>query len=235
MPYISHRLRVKEKKVFKKLFWSFFIFIGSGILAVYAGLPLLAKIAIGLSRLGNNETAVEKTGPGKIFKPIVDPLPVATNSANIRVSGFSEKERKIFVLVNGQETVNAYTDDEGKFKFSSIMLNPGENKIEVIAEFQDNRSEATEYYVTYKNEPPNLEVSQPEDGQIFISDNKTEIIGITDSGNSVSINDHLIIVDKNGNFRYQVTLSSGENSFMIKAEDEAGNNSQKEIKVNYSP
>ncbi|OGG31004.1 hypothetical protein A3I51_06130 [Candidatus Gottesmanbacteria bacterium RIFCSPLOWO2_02_FULL_38_8] len=204
-------------------------------MAVYIGLPILAKIAIGLSLIGGRNTTINETTSINVMTPVVEPLPSATNSAMISIYGFSEKDRKILVLVNGREEATTDTGKEEKFKFNNIKLSEGENKIEVVAKYQDKRSTATEFFITYKKEPPKLEIAEPTDGQTIMGEAKINITGSTDSGNKVSINDRLVIVDRNGNFTYPITLSAGENIFNFKAEDDAGNSKQLEIKVNYSP
>ena len=226
MEYSSHRLRAQEKKVFKKFIWSLIFLFGGLILGVFAGIPLLAKLAVGLSLIKSDKTTVYETGSSTIFAPVVEPLASATNSGTIIISGYSDIEREIIVSVNGQKAGENLTDEEGKFKFRGIKINPGENKISVIAKYKDQESVPSEFIIVYKKDPPNLEISEPSDGQTLNGEANITIVGSTDPDARISVNDRLVIVGREGSFNYPVSLKEGENIFKVKAEDDAGNSKE---------
>lgn len=64
--------------------------------------------------------------------------------------------------------------------------------------------------------PPNLEIASPSADQILTTD-KVEIIGKTDDGVTVTINNQPVDIDNLGNFRAEVKLTPGLNSFEILA------------------
>jgi len=59
-------------------------------------------------------------------------------------------------------------------------------------------------------------LDQPREGEVF-KEEKVIISGQTKKGTSVSINDKLIEVDKDGKFEYQIKLFPGENTIIITA------------------
>ena len=233
--YSSHRIRAQERVIARKLVLSIVILVGGVFLAIFAGLPLLAKLAVGLSLLKGDEAKVTETAESPVFAPILEPLPQATNSSSILIRGYSDKDRQIIISVNGENAGSTETDSDGKFSFRNIRLNEGENKISVISKSKDNESEPADLTILFKKEPPVLEITEPSDGQTLRIEAKTLIKGYTDPDTNLSINDHRIIIDRDGNFSYPVTLSEGENIYQIKSEDTAGNQTVKELKINFAP
>ena len=57
--------------------------------------------------------------------------------------------------------------------------------------------------------------------------------GKTDVGVTVRINNQPVVVDVQGNFKKSIRLKEGENTLEVIAEDDAGNQEKKEIKVKY--
>jgi len=233
--YSSHRIRAQERVIARKLVLSIVILVGGVFLAIFAGLPLLAKLAVGLSLLKGDEAKVTETAESPVFAPILEPLPQATNSSSILIRGYSDKDRQIIISVNGENAGSTETDSDGKFSFRNIRLNEGENKISVISKSKDNESEPADLTILFEKEPPVLEITEPSDGQTLRIEAKTLIKGYTDPDTNLSINDHRIIIDRDGNFSYPVTLSEGENIYQIKSEDTAGNQTVKELKINFAP
>jgi len=58
--------------------------------------------------------------------------------------------------------------------------------------------------------------------------------GKTDPNVKVTINDFWAIVDDSGNYSYNLSLKSGDNPIKIVATDDAGNNTEKDLKISYS-
>lgn len=235
MQYTSHRLRAQERKVRKKFIWTIIYIIAGFLLAIYVGLPLLAKLAVGLSLIKGEEKQTTENITTSLLAPIIEPIPTATNSASVSIRGYADKNATIIVSNNGNEVTRIDTDDEGNFLFRNIRLSSGDNKISLVAEKNDQKSDSTSISINYKNEPPPLEITEPSEGQIIRDDNKIEIKGNTSPDVKVSINDRLVIVDTDGSFSFPLTLSEGENTFNIKAEDDAGNTNEMEFKVTFSP
>lgn len=68
------------------------------------------------------------------------------------------------------------------------------------------------------NRPPTLKINWPQD----FSQKTIEISGITDPESTVKINDSLVIVDINGNFKKTLEISTFEAKIIVEAKSPAG-------------
>lgn len=236
MTISSHRLRVEEKKVLRKLLVSLAIFVVSIIILIYAGIPLLTKTIVFLTSF-RKENISTNTSEGNIINPpVLDPLAEATNSSTITVTGTGDKDSTVKISVNDSETAKVLVDKEGKFKIANIRLKEGDNSIVATTLLTDKESSPSQpINIAFKKNPPKLEITAPSDGQKFISDKDISISGETDPGNKVTINDRFAIVGSDGKFNFKVSLSGGDNNFKIVATDTAGNQTTVERKVNFTP
>ena len=78
--------------------------------------------------------------------------------------------------------------------------------------------------------PPNLEISSPVAEQV-VKESKTKIIGKTDEGVILLINDQSVLLDDNGNFSQEVKLNQGLNTFELKAENRLKKQTVKQLKI----
>ena len=70
----------------------------------------------------------------------------------------------------------------------------------------------------------------------FVStENEIMVKGKTEEKATVTVNERFVVVGSEGNFEYSLTLSEGENKILIVAIDKAGNKTEKELKVTYTP
>lgn len=232
----SHRMRAEEKKLYRKLITTIVFLVLTIVVIIYAGIPLLVKIVVGISSLRTGKQVETTNSTSLIFPPVLDPVEEATNSAKIAVSGFAEKEATVKIYVNNKESVKVLADKDGRFSAPRVMLEEGANIINATIVKEDKESSPSgEFVVIYKKNAPKLEISSPNEGQKFFSDSKDiTISGETDPGSRVTVNDRLAIVNPNGNFDFRVSLSSGENTFKIVAIDNAGNKTEMERKVTFT-
>ena len=90
------------------------------------------------------------------------------------------------------------------------------------------------FYIIYSvrafSLPPNLEISSPSNEQV-VKEDKTEIIGKTDEGTILSINDQAVLLDGIGNFSQEVKLNQGLNIFELRAENQLKKQTVKQIKI----
>ncbi|MBI3379358.1 hypothetical protein HY029_01225 [Candidatus Gottesmanbacteria bacterium] len=233
----SHRLKIEEKKVFRKLITTFIIFIVSIFILIYAGIPLLTKTIIFFTSFRKENITINTTDNMILNPPILNPLWDATNSGTIVVSGTADKESTVKITINNVEMSKVLVDKDAKFEAKNIKLQEGTNNIVATTLIQDKESSpSVPLVIIYKKIPPKLDISAPSDGQKFLSESKDiTISGETDPGNKVTINDRFAIVDQGGKFNYKISLNSGENNFKVVATDIAGNQTIIERKVIYNP
>lgn len=233
----SHRLRIEEKKVYRKLLITLVLFVLFILVIIFAGIPVLTKSIIFLTSFKKENTITNTNSVFKLEIPILNPLTDATNSSPISLSGFGEKETTIKILVNDNEAVKILSDKDGKFEAKNIKLTEGQNNIVAVTlKYDQESSPSSPQIIIYQKNPPKLDISTPNEGQKFLAESKEiTISGVTDPGNKVTINERLVIVSQDGKFNYKVTLSDGDNNYKVVATDIAGNQTTIERKVNFTP
>ncbi len=84
--------------------------------------------------------------------------------------------------------------------------------------------------------PPVLEISKPNNAEV-VDTSPIEVVGITDSGMFVTINDEPVKVSSEGAFRAEVGLTKGSNTLIIKARhpDNIGKEAVLTLTVQYEP
>lgn len=202
------------------------------------GLPAIIKMATFIGDFRSSGTPIESNDKIPPAPPVFKYFLEATNSAKINLHGFAENGAKVKIYLDDTSIKEVVADNEGNFSLNNFGLNVGENKIKAVAiDNAGNKSaESEKITIWYDNQPPDLEISQPEDKiTITDEDNKIEIKGKTEPEASLSINEHVVILDKEGNFEYTFPLSQGENLINIVAIDKAGNQTIKSLTLHYSP
>ena len=201
------------------------------------GLPTVAKFAAILTDLRKSGEPVEVNDTTPPAPPRLDALPEATNKTQIEVSGESEPGATVILSFN-KTVEEAIADNEGSFRFT-FDLEDGQNSLTVSAkDSSGNESQKTEEIsITFDNENPSLNVNAPSEGASFFGAKQRQVVieGSTDTEASLSINDRFVLVEEDGSFAFATTLSEGENTFNLKAQDKAGNQSEKSLKVNFAP
>ena len=230
---VQRLARKEESAVIKRIFWLSVLSIVIVIVIFTIGIPLLGRFADLLDNIfGNNSNTVsEGEAP---LPPVVDTLPENTNQRTITVSGFSTNSSRVEIYNFGQ-LVNETNVNNSKFEFIDFRLSEGENKLSFKNFSADGKSSdfSQEIVIVFDNKPPDLEVENPTDGQIFLQNNKIKVNGKTENNAQVFANGFLANVSADGNFEVSIPLVEGENKIEIKAQDDAGNTTIKELKVEF--
>ena len=168
-------------------------------------------------------------------KPVIHAPPIATNSAQLKLEGYTEPESEVYLQINSQEQDKQQADKEGQFVFEAKLKN-GTNRIVIFSEDEaGNQSEKTLYDVERDTESPEIKIGEPEDGAEFFSreDRVIEVKGETEPKSQVYVNDLLTYANEDGLFSLRFPLNEGENPMKIRAVDQAGNASEIEMQVKY--
>ena len=83
-------------------------------------------------------------------------------------------------------------------------------------------------------QPLFLQVTSPLDGDT-VNTAQVDVIGSASTGTVISINDDILIVGDNGQFKDTVALDEGPNLIEIVASDDGGNETYLELTVTYEP
>lgn len=230
----SRLYRQLERENKKNIFLSIFGIIIVLLILLKFGLPALVSFSFLLS--GNKQTSLPSQNNAEIVvPPQLNPLPAATKSANFTLSGKAQPQTTIDLYLNDNLLDKTQTDKNGNFSFQSTYIK-GDNKIYAKARLDNKISDPSDTVdVFFKDIPPTLTVNSPSDGQQFTKDQNTiSVSGSTDAGVRITVNGFWAIVDQNNNFNYQLKLQNGDNTIKIEAVDQAGNTTDKQIKVSYS-
>ena len=206
------------------------------LLLVTLGIPLMVKMTSIISDIRQSDQPIEQDDTTPPAPPRLDPLPEATNDERIEIKGTSEPGSTAILILNN-EKIETIVNDKGEFNYT-FNLDNGENTI--IAQSKDREgnvsAETDEYAVVYDNEPPEVEIKSPGEGERFFGLKERQIIieGSTEQNVGITINDKFVAVDTDGTFAFATTLKEGDNEFKIKVTDNAGNTTETGLKVNYS-
>ncbi|MDO8658661.1 MAG: Ig-like domain-containing protein [Candidatus Levybacteria bacterium] len=233
---LSRRLENQSKKSF------YFSILGILIILfilVKFGIPLLINFSLFIAGTKTSSESENSNSTSFVAPPVIDPLPYdATSSAQISITGIAFPKQTINLYINDELVDKVSVKDDESFIFKDITLKPGENSIKTKALTDDKKQSnySNTITVSLKKEPPGLNIDSPSDQQSFSKDENTaNVSGKTDPGVKVTVNNFWAIVDSDGNFNYTLKLNDGENQIKIIATDDAGNKTEKEIKVTYSP
>ena len=163
----------------------------------------------------------------------ISSIPQATNSAKIIVSGSVLNFDSLVFYLN-KVKVKEVDSPSDIFNEEIGDLEKGENSIYILAKSKDSKTEKSTitYKVFYKSEKPKLEISEPSDNSTT-SNQEIKVKGSTDKETYIHINEMPVVVDANGNFEIAIRLKDGDNQIIAKAQDIAGNEETKTIKVTY--
>lgn len=235
-PRLSRLNRKEEARNMRRAFIFGFLTLFLVILLLFIGIPALIRLAVFLGEVRNSPEPIQ-TGDVIPPPPVrFHSLPEATNSANLKISGFAEGGSTVEIFLDGESAVKVLAENDGTFLTSSLVLTPGANEVYAVAvDEAGNRSlESDKQTVSLDTEPPELVISEPEDGATFSApENRITLKGVSEPGVTLRVNDKIVLVNPEGNFNYQLTLSEGENTIRVAAADQAGNTAVKEIKLNY--
>ncbi|MEK9178285.1 MAG: hypothetical protein AAB801_00730 [Patescibacteria group bacterium] len=229
----SSRLRKKlERKSRRNVLLSLLGISILGIFLLKLGIPFLSDVSYRIGSLFQTQSNEQSLSDEFVSTPILNPLPEATNSAEVNISGSSLSGYEVLLYINGE------LDDREKVRNNEFSfeksLTEGENIIKLKASFKDRESEFTDpVVINIKTAPPLLEIETPTDGQ-EVSKKSLEVKGKTDMGARITVNGYWALMEGE-NFSYTLELNDGDNEIKVEAVDEAGNKTERKIKVKYSP
>lgn len=238
MAYRSRLQRIQEKRNFRQAMAMFMIGILIIVGLVFYGVKAMAALAIFMDKVKFGNKGVDVTDKIPPAPPTIWADYTATNSATVRISGISESDSTVNLLKKGNKIMDAKADSEGKLKWDEVPLDLGTNIFlaNAIDAAGNVSHQSQSISVVYANTNPDLVIEKPSDGQKFSGgDNPIEVRGKTVTTTKVYINGRLALVDGNGGFSLKMNLAAGDNTLKIRVVDSAGNETNKEIKVNYSP
>ena len=206
------------------------------IVVIVFGMKFLIGYSVILEKLkGAKENEENKQSVDYIAPPILNPVPQASKNSRITISGYVQSDNtEIKLYVNNSQVDKINSKPDNTFSFIDVPLTDGKNDIKAQASTADGKTSdySQTVNVSYLNKLPALDINFPHDGQTFKKDESPiKVIGKTDSNVKVTVNDFWTIAHDDGTFNYSYTLKDGDNILKFLGQDEAGNKTEKEIKI----
>jgi len=232
----SRLANIEEKRNLRKAFVFTIISLIFIVFLFFSGIPLFAKFATFMSNLGKSDKPIEINDTTPPAPPQIFLKNEYTNQKTIEILGNSEGGAIVVVTFNSIEQ-EKISDNTGVFSFN-FNLKQGENSFFAIAKDQaGNISQPTNIFtVTYDNTPPEIIIDSPTDGSEYFGSKQSQITiqGKSEPNSSITINDRIVSVNDDGIFNFSASLSEGDNNFVIKAVDKAGNENEKSLTLRFT-
>ena len=203
--------------------------IGLILVFIFVILPLFIVI---LNKVINTDPFPE-AAKIELQAPLLNAPVNATNSAELVLSGFTQPQAKVTLLLNAKESSSTKAGDDGAFELG-LSLSQGDNTIAVFStDSADNTSSnSQEFNVLFDDTAPKIVIDEPQPETHF--DRKSRVItirGLTDIGSKAYINDRLVFVSTDGTFTTSVSLGDNKNEIKVAAVDSAGNRTEQILVV----
>lgn len=232
------RLSTYRQKQFRRkvLFYVFTLALIIILLFTF-GLKLLIQTSLIIANIASPKKSLQtqESKDGSFFGALnIDNVPTATNSARLIVSGSITNYDTVEFYINDKKVDEKSFSSSDSFSSEIGDLEVGDNIIYLKAKATNTKDtkESQRFTVTYKNQKPTLEITEPETPK---KTNKPDIkvSGQTDKEIFIHVNEMPLVVDSSGNFQTTVMLKEGENNIIVKAEDNAGNIESKTLTITY--
>lgn len=244
MAYRSYRYRSRSmKRAAKKSKRNFIISLF--LIIVFSYLALIWILPNFIGAIGSVKNFIQPTGKkinledqtATLAPPVLNIPYEATNTAQINIQGYSSPDLKVKLFIDDEEKQIANVLSDGSFTFQDIDLSLGTNNIfgKTYDEQGNESLPSKTIKVIFDNEKPPLDLSEPEDGKKVQGGRKVKFAGKTEIGAKIYINGSQVIVDKDGNFSSDQSLSDGDNNFTIRALDSAQNSNEISRLINFTP
>ncbi len=227
--------RFEERKLKKRILFAVVGSIALVLFVVIFGLKLLVGFSLFVDNIRGTTPAATNATQNIIIPPTLDPLPPATNSATLRFTGKGQTGFNAILYLNEVEKKRVTVDKDGSFS-ATVSLKEGANALS--AKLTDDRGNTSDLSnvlaITLKKAPPILEISTPEDNATVTGEsNLVKIEGKTEEDTTITVNDRLVVVGRDGAFSYEYPLNQGDNILKVTATDMAGNQTSVERAVKY--
>ncbi len=238
--YKPFSVRRSERKNRNRIIITFLIiaFLAYGLLAWI--LPTLISGLSIFNKFKSHPKVTQAVEDTTISPPVLNIPFEATNTASIKVKGYSQPNTKVEIYLDNELKSVILSDPDGQFITSDINLSLGGNIFsgKTIDENSHKSLASKAIKIIYDNDKPKLEVSSPTDGaEIKGGDKRVTVSGLIDPNDQVSvlINNTQVVTNQDGGFSKIVELTEGDNHITIMAKDSAGNITQMVKNIKFLP
>lgn len=231
---VSSRLARKEQKKLSRQTFGM-IFLSVLILLFFIFVLLPGGVRLFFSFLDSNTGLdPQDTIPPQV--PILSSPIEATYSASLKLTGYAEPKSKVILILDGQKQDEFVVSDDGNFEYD-FSLRDGENTFSLYSldEAENASPNTRSYTVVLDKDAPIIDVESPKNDSVVESkkNQSMSVIGKTEPGAKIYLNDRLLSVKSDGVFTGTYNLIDGENLLKFKAVDRAGNQTETDLKVTF--
>ncbi|MCK5254291.1 MAG: hypothetical protein KAQ96_15140, partial [Thermoplasmata archaeon] len=141
-----------------------------------------------------------------------------TSNTEVMVEGsVSNEDLDATIYVNGERITQ-----EGRFT-TTVVLEEGENRIEVRAIDPNGRESVMVIRVTRDTQPPILALTSPTSQETTTRERSIHITGIAETATQLFINQRPRAISDDGSFDIEYELEAGPNTLELEVRDAAGN------------
>ena len=141
-----------------------------------------------------------------------------TSDTEVMVEGsVSNEDLDATIYVNGERIIQ-----EGRFT-TTVVLEEGENRIEVLAVDPNGRESVLVIRVIRDTHPPMLAMTNPKITDVTTRDGRILISGSAETATYIAINQRQDVIASDGSFEIDYELEAGPNTLELEVRDEAGN------------
>lgn len=204
------------------------------LIFLLVGIPLLVNVSALISSVLNPPNTYREKETKYLQSPQIETDFLATNSAKITIRGYGAPDVQAQLFLNSKKAADLKSSD-GKFIFKNVVLEPGDNELQVISkdEASNKTAKSDILIVSFDNKAPELTLETPTDNQEFVLNNQITIKGKTNEEGTLTLNGIIINLDSQNRFNYNLELAEGENKLKFVFFDKAGNKTEKEITVRF--
>ncbi|NTV30895.1 hypothetical protein HGA91_02865 [candidate division WWE3 bacterium] len=229
-------LHEEEQLMYRRVYGTLIVIVLLAVGLYFWGVDIVGALGGFLSYTNTNDQTIvddtTQTSGQPIIPPRIDPIPMNLKETSIDIRGWAQEGVEVKLYRNDEVVATLLSDKNGRFEATGITLVSGQNVIYGTADIGGQLSQPSEKQtIVVDNEKPKLDVSVSDPN----SESKVEVKGTTDPSSTITINDSRAIVQNDGSFSYFYSVQPGENHLKIKAEDLAGNVTEVEKTVNFSP
>lgn len=168
--------------------------------------------------------------------PIFANMPKSSKNDEISVNGYAQPGVTVIIYLNGPESGKVIAGADGTFSFSNLKLIDGNNTLfaRVLSQNNVESEPSTTFTIAVDKEKPKLEITSPKDGDTIKNlDKRIEITGKVNEKCSIKVNNRIAVLKPDHTFEFLLGVEEGNIAIKIEATDEAGNVTDKTIRVKY--
>lgn len=231
--FTSRLARRQGKNITRQSMLMIALAIIGSLLFFFIVMPQVVQLFFRVIGGGDLGLTQEDTVPPQV--PVIAPPPEATNQSSVTIKGYGEAKSEVVLVVNGEERQRQSVNEAGEFELS-FDLSEGENAVNLYGvDDAENESTTRDFLIVFDKIAPTLAFEDLENNkQITLKQNQNLTIrGETEPESQLTLNERNVYVNSDGTFSTVYFLQEGDNNLKFIVIDQAGNRSEREVKINF--